>query len=156
MATWLLLFIKFGSSVDHGESISVDKFLFGVHIIWIFLLSVHIPPWNSLLSWLLTLHYSQAPFAFLTTSIRFLHLTPSYFCSLNMSSPKLWRGAEFVIPKYVSLAKNYSKLVIFKKTQTLEKLWKPSRSYPLWRTLTFISEISIYKGISERGRWLSL
>lgn len=104
VATRLLLFIKFGSSVDHKEYISVDKFLFGVHIIWIFLLRVHIPPRNSLLSWLLTLCYSQPPFAFLTTSFRFLHLTPSYFCFLNMSSPKLWRGAEFVIPKCVSLA----------------------------------------------------
>lgn len=32
MATRLLIFIKFGPTVDHGEFISADKFLFRVHI----------------------------------------------------------------------------------------------------------------------------
>lgn len=35
------LFIKFGPLVDHGESISADKFLLSVHSKWIFLLGVH-------------------------------------------------------------------------------------------------------------------
>lgn len=41
MAAKLLLFIKFGSSIGHGESITADKFLLGVHIKCIFLLRVH-------------------------------------------------------------------------------------------------------------------
>lgn len=42
MTTRLLLFIKLGSSVNHGESISADAFSLGTHIKWLCLLRVHI------------------------------------------------------------------------------------------------------------------
>ena len=70
-----------------------------------------------------------------------------------------WRGTEFAIQNILHWCKDYLKLVIFKKLEKQEELWKSvDFTLQLKKKKAFIKEASIFKGvylsIPEKRGWL--